>query len=132
METLFGTTDGTCSGLLAVAGRTEGTLVILFAGMAASFASAGLTESGTPQQRKDKRPPFFLGCLKVGVELLLFVFSVKPSVWPCGVTDILLLAALPFRLRPKILPLDSFDLSPMLSRCSLAVTPLNPVDVGDG
>jgi len=51
---------------------------------------------------------------------------------PGGVTDILLLATLPFRRRPKMLPFDSFDLPPRLSLGSLAVTPLKPVDVGDG
>lgn len=44
---------------------------------------------------------------------------------------VLLLEVLPFRRRPRKLPLESFDRLPMLFRESLTVAPLNPVDVGD-
>ena len=59
------------------------------------------------------------------------MFPTGPD-WPGGVIDILLLVALPFRLRPSMLPFDSFDLPPILILESLAVAPLRPVEVGDG
>lgn len=103
----------------------------LFAGVAVSFASNVFPWSGTPQQRNERK--LFLGLLSV-VEFAVagFVFPVGPAVGPGGVIDILLLVALPFRLLPKKLPFDSFDLPPRLSLGSLAVAPLKPVDVGDG
>lgn len=59
-------------------------------------------------------------------------FAEAPATGSGGVIDILLLLALPFRRRPRKLPFDSFDLPPILPLGSLAVTPLRPVDVGDG
>jgi hypothetical protein len=61
-----------------------------------------------------------------------FALPAVPVEGSCCVIDILLLVALPFRLRPRMLDLDSFDLPPILSGGSLAVAPLSPVDVGDG
>lgn len=58
--------------------------------------------------------------------------TVESAVGSIGVIDILLLLALSFRLFPNMLPFDSLDLPPMLSRGSLAVAPLSPVVVGDG
>lgn len=132
MESLFASTGIPWSGRLAVAGLAEGTFVTLFAGTAASFGSAGLALSGTPQQRNEKSP-FFFGCLEiVGFEAALFAVPVGPADVPCCVIDILLLVALPFRLLPRMLPFDSFDTPPMLSAGSLTVAPLSPVVVGDG
>jgi len=115
------------SGLLAVVGRLPGIFVTFFAGVAVSFASNVFPWSGTPQQRNERK--LFLGFLEA-VEFAVagLVFPVGPG----GVIDILLLVALPFRLLPKKLPFDFFDLPPILSLGSLAVAPLKPVDVGDG
>ncbi len=55
-----------------------------------------------------------------------------PADGPVGVIDILLLVALPFRLRPSMLDFDSFDRPPILPLGSLTVTPLRPVEVGEG
>lgn len=55
-----------------------------------------------------------------------------PVGWPGDFIDILLLVALPFRLRPRKLPFDSLDRPPILSLPSLAVAPLKPVEVGEG
>lgn len=132
MGVLFVCTVVPCSGRLAVAGRPDGTFVTLFAGTAASFGSTGLALSGTPQQRNEKSP-FFFGCRETaGFEAVLFGVPVGPDDVPCCVIDILLLVALPFRLLPKMLPFDSFDLPPILSAGSLTVAPLSPVVVGDG
>jgi len=52
---------------------------------------------------------------------------------PSGrVADRLLLATLAFLFFPSILVLDVLDWPPMLPAGSLAVTPLSPVDVGEG
>lgn len=51
---------------------------------------------------------------------------------PGAVIDILLLAALPLRLRPVKLAFESFDCRSMLSAVPLTVAPLRPVDVGEG
>jgi hypothetical protein len=129
---LFGCLNGACSGLLAVVGRSEGIFVTLFGGAAASFGSDLFVLSGVPQQRKEKIP-FFLGCLEVaGCEVVGFMLPAGPAAGPCCVIDILLLLALPFRLLPRMLPFDSFDLPEMLSLGSLTVAPLSPVEVGDG
>jgi hypothetical protein len=97
-----------------------------------SPGSSALALSGTPQQRKDKNP-FFFGCLDgPPLDIVGLVFAGEPSAGLCCVMDILLLVALPFRRRPRMLPFDSFDLPPMLSLGSLMVAPLSPVDVGDG
>jgi hypothetical protein len=129
---LFGCLNGACSGLLAVVGRSEGIFVTLFGGAAASFGSDLFVLSGVPQQRKEKMP-FFLGCLEVAAfEVAGLMFPAGPAAGPCCVIDILLLLALPFRLLPRMLPFDSFDLPEMLSLGSLTVAPLSPVEVGDG
>jgi hypothetical protein len=106
--------------------------VTLFGGAAASFGSDLFVLSGVPQQRKEKKP-FFWGSLEVAeFEVVGLMFPVGPAAGPCGVIDILLLLALPFRLLPRMLPFDSFDLPEMLSLGSLTVAPLSPVEVGDG
>jgi hypothetical protein len=129
---LFSCLIGACSGLLAVVGRSKGIFVTLFGGAAASFGSDVFVLSGIPQQRKEKMP-FFLGCLEVAIsEAVGLVFPTGPAWGPCCVIDILLLLALPFRLLPRMLPFDSFDLPEMLSLGSLTVAPLSPVEVGDG
>lgn len=88
--------------------------------------------SGTPQQSIDRKP-FFFGFLEFEpLDMVGFVFPAEPACGPGGVIDILLLVALPFRLRPSMLPFDSLDLPPRLSLGSFAVTPLKPVEVGDG
>lgn len=88
--------------------------------------------SGTPQQSIERKP-FFFGFLVVElVDMVGYVFPVEPACGPGGVIDILLLVALPFLLRPNMLPLDSLEIPPRLSVPSFAVTPLNPVVVGEG
>lgn len=64
--------------------------------------------------------------------MAVLVFAVGSAEAPVCVTDILLLAALPFPFRPKELDFDSLEPPPMLSRDSVAVTPLIFVEVGDG
>lgn len=60
------------------------------------------------------------------------VFAVGSAVAPVCVIDILLLVVLPFLFRPNELVLDSLDPPPILSLRSVAVAPLNFVDVGEG
>ena len=115
---------------MAVVGCTAATLVTLFAGVF-SFASTVFESSGTPQQfRNDKNPFFALGG-RFALEDVAGAFPAAPADGLGGVIDILELA-LPFRLPPSMLDLDPFDLPPRLSLGSLAVAPLSPVDVGDG
>jgi hypothetical protein len=105
-------------------------LVGLFAGTF-SFGSIVFALSGTPQQFKNDRNPFFtLGERFAFADVGGFAaFPAGPA--DGGVIDILELA-LPFRLLPSMLDLDPFDCSPMLPLGSLAVAPLSPVEVGDG
>lgn len=63
----------------------------------------------------------------------MIVLPAFPRAPPGDVTDLLLLATLPFRrITPIMLFVDSFECLPMLSFGSLAVAPLRPVDVGEG
>ncbi len=90
-------------------GRPDGTFVTLFA-CTDSVGSSVSALSGTPQQRNE-RNPFFFGCLVVEpLDMVGFVFPAEPACGPGGVIDILLLVALPFRRRPRMLPFDSLYL----------------------
>jgi hypothetical protein len=106
------------------------TLVTLFAGTF-SFGSIVFALSGTPQQFRNDKNPFFTLGERFALEEVAGAFPAGPADGPGGVIDILELA-LPFRLLPSMLDLDPFDLPPILSLGSLAVAPLSPVDVGDG
>jgi hypothetical protein len=87
-----------------------------------------------PQQfRKPRNPRDFFGfCIGADCEVVALTLATFRCVTPGEVPDLLLLAALPLRRRPIMLPFDSFDRLPMLSVGSLTVAPLRPVDVGEG
>ena len=96
----------------------------LWVGTGASVSNP-FAVSGTPQQPNIARnPPFFFLCDATAGEAgsELPGVAVGPVIIPNRLLD-----ALPFRFRPNILPLDSFECPPILFLGSPAVAPLNPV-----
>jgi len=121
--------DGVAARLLVFcrAGRS-----VTFVAIGSSPFSRVLASSGTPQHpRIERSPPLFfffweeVAAGELGWEVPGLLVGLVPPA-DC------LLEALPFRLRPTRLPLDSLECPPMLSLGSLAVAPLRPVEVGEG
>lgn len=124
--------DGIDSGLLEVGGACGTRFGTFLSGKGTSSDSPPL--SAVSQQFRKPRHPrdffdFGFGTDCVVVRLTLAAF---PCMTPGEVPDFLLLATLPLRRGPIMLPFDSFDCLLMLSVGSVTVAPLRPVDVGEG